>query len=442
MTEEAQSSQELYSQKQQEALPKYSGEKLTHLRQIFPQENADSLYNIGITAVHGNEPYLISASISTRINDILAANGLRRTSIVLPSLYGERMRKIMLEEFPEHPDEIYISEELGTILKQTEFSRAGYQAHLRSVVENQPKTSDDLLNFLSRPFSATSLNGQHKEFLPQYRRLEINAGANVTASEKKNRKTHFFFPVLLSELMEHTSRDPMVRGRFDSATLDRVKRYAEEIEERYLTTQVPYVSTLSAESSYDSKGKILTPALKSARQSPSVFVKSRKGIYVMASGNEIGREALEDQAKQLSKQGYDILSPAWLQLDFGKKEIPDVIFNPDVRAVIGRAGWGIMWMAQVAEKPFIALPHLWFDNPEIHFNIRAIQDYGLGIEFSAEEKMIEAVQVGKTAAENIRKLNQNIYKELKLPEGIDGITVAAQNILTAEINKLSESSQI
>lgn len=412
------------------------------LKEIFPPDR-EGLYNIGIIAIHGNEPYLIAASISVKINDILVANKLKRVPLVLPGIYGDRMKRILLEEFPDHADEIYISEELGNILKQTEFSKAGYQAHLRSLIQNQSKTSDNLLEFISKPFQATSLSGQTREFLPQDRRLEINSGANITTSEdSSDKKTHFVFPVLLSELMEATSRSPVLKGYFDSATLKRIERYAKDMEEQaYLTTQVPYISTLSAEEHYDTNRKILTPPLKSKRSSPPLFIKNGRGIYVMASGNEIGSEVLEDQARQLSLQGYDILSPAWLQLDFAQKQIPDVIFNPDVKVVMGRAGWGIMWMTQVAEKPFIALPHLWFDNPEIHFNIRAIQEYGLGIEFNGEENMVQAVQLGRTSSERIRELNLEIYRKLNIPQGVDGITVAAQNILQAEINKLSASPQ-
>lgn len=411
----------------------YSEKDLSILKKIFPPERRDSIYNIGITAIHGNEPHLIAASIAMRINDIFSANGMGRLPIVLPSLYGERTQRIMLEEFPQDREEIFISEDMGKILKQTEFSRAGYQAHLRSLAQNQLKTSEDLLNFLSRPFTAVSLSGKRREFLPQDRGIEINSGANVTASDKNERKTHFVFPVLLSELMESTAKDPLLKGHFNSKVLEQAKRIGEDIERGYLSTQVPYVSTLSSEPNYSTKNKILTPALKAPRVSPSVLIKEGKGIYVMASGNEIGKEVQEDQARLLSAQ-FDILSPAWLKLDFGQQVIPDVIFNPNVRVVIGRAGWGIMWMAQVAEKPFAAFPHLWFDNPEIHFNIKTIQDYGLGVEFN-EEHVVQVIRTSQTASERIRTLNQTINRELKIPQGVDGVTFAAQNILKAEMEK-------
>lgn len=421
--------------------PYNSSEKLA-LEKIFPKNN-DGLFNIGIIAIHGNEPYIIAASIAMKINEILKANGLMPVRIVLPSLYGNRTKQILSEEFPNQEDMIFISDDLGKILKQTEFSKAGYQAHLESVVEKQPETQENLLNFLSRPFNAISLNGEGKEFLPHNRRLEINAGANVSASDKGEKKTHFIFPVLLSELMEATNRKPVLKAHFNQEVLQKVQRYAQDMEETYRTAQVPYISTLSAEPWYQpTKGKTLTPALKSKRISPQIFIKNGSGIYVMASGNEIGKEVLEHQAKKFSSKGYDIISPAWLKLDFGQQAIPDVIFNPDVKVVMGRSGWGILWMAQVAEKPFIALPPLWFDNPEILLNNGAITEYGLGVEFNAKEGLVEAVQAGKTSSENIRKLNEKIYRELGIPQGKDAIAVAAENILRSEINSKTAETKL
>lgn len=400
------------------------------LEKIFPQEDKNKVFNLGIIAIHGNEPPIMTAAVAMEINRVLNANGLDSVPIVLPSVYGEKTKRIMLEEFPDNANNIYLSEKLGEILKKTEFSRAGYQAHLRSVEAKQPRVQDDLLEFLSHEFTAVSLSGEERAFEPRFRKIELNAGANVTASDKKD--THFFFPVLLSELMEATKGDPALTGHFDRRNLEKIKRYAEQFEKRYLTTQVPAIATLSAEVGYSTKGKILTPPLKSKRTPPSLFVKNGKGIYLMASGNEIGKEAVEDQARVLHDTwGYDVLSPSWLQLDFGKQAIPDIIFSPDVKVVLGRAGWGIMWMAQVANKPFIALPHLWFDNPEIHFNIKALKEHGLGIEFTADGNAVDLVQ-SVTSPESIAQLNQKIANELGTGNK-DGIKVTAENILKAEI---------
>lgn len=410
--------------------PQFSQAEKEKLGQIFSKDAGDKLYNIGIIAIHGNEPPILAAAISIRMNKMLKANGLPEIPIVLPTIYGETTKRILLEEFPDDADNIFLSEDMGKILKQTEFSRAGYQAHLRSVEANQPRVQDELLEFLSHEFTATSISGETRAFEPQYRRLEINAGANVTASENKD--AHFVFPVLLSELMEATAGEPVLQGYFDKKTLGRVKDYALTMEQQYRTTQVPAVSTLSSEKDYSTKGKLLTPALKVARTSPSIMIKNGKGIYIMASGNEIGKETVEDQARVLQDVwGYDIVSPSWLKLDFGHQAIPDVIFDPKVQVVLGRAGWGIMWMSQVANKPFIGLPHLWFDNPEIHFNLKALKESGLGIEFNADGNVVDLVQ-SETSSERINKINEQIANKLGTGNK-DGVTVAAENILRAEI---------
>lgn len=163
------------------------------LKEIFPPDKAEGAYMLGIIAIHGNEPQIMTAAVAAEINQILAEYNLPGASIVLPSIYGDRTRTILQEDFPALSKNIFLSDRLGEILKKTEFSRAGYQAHLREVEQHQPEVHEELLEFLSRPFEATSLDGEVKEFKPEGKRLEINAGANVTASTPGEKKLTLFF---------------------------------------------------------------------------------------------------------------------------------------------------------------------------------------------------------------------------------------------------------
>lgn len=405
------------------------------LQEVFPPEASEGSYMLGVIAIHGNEPQIMTAAIGAEINQILSENSLPGAAIVLPSIYGDRTKQILLEDFPLLADTIYLSEGLGEILKKTEFSRAGYQAHMREVATHQPQVYQQLLDYLSRPFTASSLAGNTKEFTPKGKRLEINAGANVTASQPGERNTHFVFPVLLSEMMERTLSDSDIGKYFDHPTLERVIRIAKEFEATYRTTQIPYIHTLYGQEDYDTKGKILTPPLKKVAPAPPIELQRGKGVYIMVSGSEIGREPVEDQALQLEKQGYEILFPPWLKLDFGKASLPNVVFHPDVKVVMGRMGWGIGWQSQVAEKPFIAMPHLWFDNPEMYFNLTALQRSGLGMVFEARADLVDqAVKLQP----GIHEVNQRIRRELNISDGMDGIRYTAERIIESEMEAALE----
>lgn len=408
------------------------------LAEVFPPDKAEGAYILGIIAIHGNEPQIMTAAIGAEINQILAENNLPGASIVLPSIYGDRTRQILLEDFPTLADTIYLSDGLGEILKKTEFSRAGYQAHMREVAAHQPRVYEEALDYLSRPFVANSLAGNPKEFSPEGKRLEINAGANITVSLPGEKKTHFIFPVLLSEMMERTLTDPEISRHFNHATLERVIRLAKDFEATYRTTQIPYVHTLYGQENYDATGKILTPPLKKRQTPPEIELKNGNAVYIMVSGSEIGREVVEDQAKQVEQHGHEIVFPPWLKLNFGKPVHPNAVFDKRVGAVMGRIGWGIGWLSQVAEKPFIAMPHLFFDNPEMHFNLQTLQRSGLGMIWEDRQDLVDEALKLQPA---IRDLNQRINTELKVPDGMDGIRFAAENIVEAEIREAAEHNK-
>lgn len=77
------------------------------LAKVFPSDKAEEAYMLGIIAIHGNEPQIMTAVIGAEINQILAENKLPGASIVLPSIYGDRTRQILLEDFPTLADTIY-----------------------------------------------------------------------------------------------------------------------------------------------------------------------------------------------------------------------------------------------------------------------------------------------------------------------------------------------
>jgi hypothetical protein len=137
-------------------------------------------------------------------------------------------------------------------------------------------------------------------------------------------------------MMERTLTDPEISRHFNHSTLERVIRLAKDFEGTYRTTQIPYVHTLYGQESYDTAGKILTPPLKKRQASPEIELKNGNAVYIMVSGSEIGREVVEDQAKQVEQNGHEILFPPWLKLDFGEPVHPKAVFDERVGAVMGR----------------------------------------------------------------------------------------------------------
>lgn len=390
------------------------------LGKVFPQYAPSDSYVRGSLAVHGNEPYLIVASAWAASNRYLDLKSLKGTVLLLPKIYPQ-MNRILLEEFPDQGGNIFLSDELGRIQKKTEFTTAGYQAHINNVASNQPKVQEEYLECISRPVDAISLVGEARTFYPQNERLEITAGSNVSGE-----KSHFIFPITLSRLIQAIIDDPQTLKHYDPNKLEIVQRHAEELEKKYTSVIIPQPGTLELKDP-----EIPTLPFKSKQTPPDIDVKAKKGIYVMGSGSGIGQEFVVYQAEQLEKLGYDVYRPPWLR-GFGKEALPDVLFHPGIVAVLARAGMGIVWLSLIAGKPVIAIPPNWDDCPEIKMNVQNLEKKRLGIELRVSDDIVENAQ---ELAPNIPVYLNKVRKDYNIPEHEDGASHAARIILKKEMDK-------
>lgn len=403
--------------------PLNTAEEKALLEKVFPQYAPSDSYVRGAVAVHGNEPYLIVASAWTASNRYLESRGLKGTVLLLPKIYPQ-MNRILLEEFPDQGDNIFLSDELGRIQKETEFTRAGYQAHINNVASNQPRVQEEYSNSISRPIDATSLSGEVRTFNPQNERLEINAGSNVSGE-----RSHFIFPITLSRLIQSILDDPQALKHYDPKKLEIVQRYAEELEKKYRSVIIPQPGTRDLK-----EPEIPTLPFKRKQTPPNIGVKPEKGIYVMGSGSGIGQEFVLYQAEQLEKIGFDVFRPPWLT-GFGKEALPNILFHPNIVAVLARAGMGIVWLSLVAGKPVIAIPPNWDDCPEINMNIHRLEKEKLGVELRVSDDVVERAQ---EFASNIPVYLNKVRKENGIPDYEDGPSHAARRILESEIQKYKQ----
>lgn len=415
-----------------ETIRPYFEQSPAELERAFP----DGSYFLGITAVHGFEPEILVVGIARYANRRLEDHGTSSKPIVLPRIYGDRLEEVLKDEFSDYLDNIYLSDELAQILQRTEFTPAGYQDHLNRVASNQEDVARSLQELLSKPFKATSLSGNEITIYPDQKAIELNTGANVTASEE----AHFIFPIKLSDLLRYIESIPELSDTYDPDTLIRVRRIAAQIESKYKTAQITDHHSLTFSDTLKPDDVIFIPHLKDPKTPKQIIDVSNEngGIYMNVSGGGMGVAAAQVQARALAERGFAILAPGWMRLNYATPAGPDALYlrKPDgtsyIRAVVLRPGYGSIWNAIEAEIPMGLLPADKYESPEMMANESSIVSTRFGRVFSPRKDIIDLLLPSR---EHIRAYKRDMYERLGLPYGTSGLAVAADNIIKSELGK-------
>ncbi len=99
-------------------------ESIEPVVQPAKESHASSMENRPILVInpgHGNEPFILATSIGMEVSKRFAQAGLEQPILVQPLLYGERQKRILLEENPGDESLIHYDEEYGRILQNIIF---------------------------------------------------------------------------------------------------------------------------------------------------------------------------------------------------------------------------------------------------------------------------------------------------------------------------------
>src|SRR3989344_1749536 len=123
---------------------------------------------------YGTGPYLRTTELALAFNDELEKRGEERLGIIVPWVYGEKQKKIMLEEFSPYADEIFLDEKLGGILRSIFYGDNTYEEALVKWSENVKSVSQEAKKHLSGKIETISLSGKPKIIDFQDIVLELN----------------------------------------------------------------------------------------------------------------------------------------------------------------------------------------------------------------------------------------------------------------------------
>ncbi|MBU1975937.1 MAG: hypothetical protein KKG59_06035 [Nanoarchaeota archaeon] len=301
---------------------------------------------------HGNEPYILGARIADKLASYIGMWG-SDCRIIMPDLYGDRQAQIIQSLDLDH--ELFMDDTLGKLAKPL-VMQGSYEDHLDALFFNSAGLEGDINNYLIQEYGLAD--------------IEINVGARWSAGFN----LFWVFPYIFSELVD---RSIPVDFGIAPRKFEYIKHIAEKLEKDVDTFFVPSYNTFSFDTQRQpNPDEISTPPLKPVPPSDTRTI-PQNSVYCMMSGTGSEVVTVIARGRELKLAGYHVIVPPWAPGDEFTKMDPGVITNPNVTKVVGRAGWGTMWLCQQTRKEFEPILYTPGDDPEIYFNIKTLEEISL-----------------------------------------------------------------
>lgn len=347
--------------------------------------------------IYGTGPFLRTTEIAIAVNNQLE----KPYGVIVPWVMGEKQKKIMLEEFPEHADNIFLDKQLGDILNTVFYNEKGYEESLRMWVENYEEKSQQAQTYLKGVLHTETLSGKKVEINGKDIEIEINRSPRIKFGIEKSFGVTFGYT---SEILKKVLDIPKDVISVDRALVRKAIPISEELEKNKLTF-VSYPGTfsyLNQEKCIEIPPTITVPAINQE--------KFEQGVYVIVSGIP----GLDDLYKKVKKLGLKLYSNDPEKISGSTKLSPHVIGNPNIVAQFARSGWGSVYLSLLVGTPLIVPEYDPKDDPEIYFNNKCIEALGLGIVY--KNQSIEEIQSLK---KGIAEFNKTLKEKFGTHNGAD-----------------------
>jgi hypothetical protein len=408
--------------------------------------------SLGMVA-DGNEPLILAAALQDRVGAGFAENGMGQPIVVLPYLpsRGRKQEDILLEENPDYKGRIYFDEKAGKIVDKITGNQGNFAKHIDNIIEYHAGVEDalnahyrketiTLRSIVTKEEAKNGVKGEKILFSPKKIDFVVEAGNRVSPTEFPNR--YFAFPALFSRIAQETMND--LELGFDAVKIQQARDIVKK-GENYSLAFIPRENTFSHQyeklddqpSSYGESTIIYTPPLKEDK--PEISGEAEPGIYVMFSGTGGAAEANAKLVEAASRAGLKVYVPPWVKIDGAETKLPSILADKNIKAIVGRSGWGTVWQARQYGKALLLTAYQKGDDPEISNNNKTIEKLGYG-------KVITPEWIENTSSEDLTKEFQKlslVSDQLKAEDKnrwgtADGLKVAADAI----VNDLAERGVI
>ena len=344
---------------------------------------------------------------------------------IVPWVYGEKQRAVILEEFTGHaarfPDEIVLDAELGALLGGLFYKKEKYRDALERWTRICAATEEKMRAHLGGKVHGETLDGRRVELDGRNVAVELNRSPRCSYGIGPSYSASFGYLSLILEGAKEASEHIAV----PSELLNAGATLARRIEGAQKILAIAYPSTFTDSTAYRSRyadrvREVVTPPLITVRSGEDSGRDVREdGIYVTITGIP-GLERLYRDARALGLKIYT--NDAAAVAGGAMRAVPHAMASKAILLHFARSGWSSVWLSMIYEVPLVIPDFDRFDDPEIYFNNRMIERLGMGIVYRGQElsSILEE-------AESMRARYRKIKKEIEGQWGtLDGNKVAAE----------------
>jgi len=372
---------------------------------------------------YGYGPFLRATELASAVNDVLEVKTGNRFGIIIPWIYGDAQKKIMKQAYrthlESHPDELLLDETLGKYLNSIFYGASTYEESLKHFLNNGTAVQNEIHKYISDGLHAVTFNGKKINIRKKDIAFEINRNPRITIPIEKSYYTNFAYA---SEILERAIDEPDIA--VDKKMIEQAIPKFKEIENNNSLYFIFEPSTFTHNDYADMVGykieNTLPPLERGIAEDIDLEITER-GIYVTVSG--ISQVA--DHYQILHELDLPIYTNVPHLIPGSIEAPPSIISHKNIVLHISRSGWGSIWLSWRTQTPFIALPYDSNDDPEIFFNNRSIQKYGLG-EILQRNTLPDIGAFTKRYRKNIEVINKNLMEKHNT---LDGTDIISQDIV-------------
>lgn len=345
---------------------------------------------------YGTGPYLRATDLAIAFNEELAKVDCPRLGIIVPWVYGEKQKRIMLEEFSAHekkyPGEIFLDAKLGQILKDIFYGDNIYKEALSKWVRQAKASSEKARRYLCGQIQTETLSGEKLKINGQDIIVELNRSPRISYGVTPSYFTSFAY---VADILNYAAGEKSIAT--DNELLKAGIKIADSIERSQRIHCIAYPATFSYLGNRP-------PRYKTELEVPPIAPPPKEnndeidpGIFVTVTGIP-GLERLYAEAKKL---GLKLYSNDTNAIPGSVHALPRIIPNKNIVFQFARSGWSSVWISMISGTPLIVPDFDFKDDPEIYFNNKTIEKLGLGLVYkgqSLKELLSLADQIKKTGA--------------------------------------------